>query len=276
MADKSDLTDSLINGIDLKARRIYFGCPMDWVQEDQGDFTQASVELAIRSIHRMVLEAPGKPIEIHMSSLGGDMYSMLRLVDEILNCPCQIKFYGGGAIMSAASWVLAVCDERHLYPNATVMVHELSSWSEGKYTDIKVGAGENKRLMEIAYDIYAKNSRMPREFWEDVCQRDLYLTAHEAVSLGLADKVVEPKKRGNLRKMRQAAMKKTIDNDEMKKLLTDMYTRIHKVKIPKIELNPTIKEPSDPAIVIDDKPLEIEKAQQPAVVEPPKEDSNKT
>src|SRR5271154_6324306 len=105
MAEKSDLTEVLIHGIDLKARRIYFGVATDWVETDLGDFNQTSVEIAIRALHRMVQDAPGKPIEIHMNSTGGDPYSMLRLHDEILSCPCQVKFYGGGSIMSAATWI---------------------------------------------------------------------------------------------------------------------------------------------------------------------------
>src|SRR5271170_5768045 len=119
MATQTELTDSLIHGIDLKTRRIYFGRFLDDGDDNPGDFTQASIELAIRALHKMSLDAPGKPIEIHMNSYGGDPYAMLRLYDEILSCPCQVKFYGGGAIMSAATWIMAVCDERYLYPNAT-------------------------------------------------------------------------------------------------------------------------------------------------------------
>ena len=276
MADKSDLTDNLINGIDLKARRIYFGVPLDWTEDSPGNFSPASVELAVRSLHRMSLDAPGKPIEIHMNSYGGDPYAMLRLYDEILSCPCQIKFYGGGAIMSAATWIMMVCDERYLYPHATIMVHD--GWSQPgdqKHTDMQVWAAEDKRLQDVLYDIYTANSRMPKEFWQDVCQRDLYITASEAVSLGMADKLVEPKKRGNLRKMRQNALKKSPDNTEMKRLLADIYSRINKVKVPKIELNPLAKEPVDPRVIVDDKPIEIEKAPQPTVVEPSKEPDSK-
>jgi ATP-dependent protease ClpP protease subunit len=270
MADKTDLTDSLIYGIDLKARRIYFGVGLDWTEESPGNFTQASIELAIRSMHKMVLDAPGKPIEIHMNSYGGDTYAMLRLYDEILSCPCQVKFYGGGAIMSAATWIMVACDERYLYPHATVMVHELADgYDYLKHTDSQVNAGENVRIMNNLYDIYAANTRMPREFWQDVCQRDLYLSASEAVSLGMADKIVEPKKRGNLRKMRQAALKKTPDN--MKGLVGDLYARINRVKVPKLELNPVVKEASDPNVVIDDKPVETKEPQQPVVAEAPKD-----
>lgn len=265
MAEKTELSDILIHGIDLKARRIYFGVSLDSAEEAPGDFSQASIELAVRCMHKMSLEAPGKPIEIHMNSYGGDPYAMLRLYDEILTCPCQVKFYGGGAIMSAATWIMAACDERYLYPNATVMVHDGSEGYDGKHTDVQINAAESKRLQDLLYDIYAANSRMPKEFWQDVCQRDLYITATEAVSLGLADKLVEPKKRGNLRKVRQAALKKSPDKAEMQKLVAGIYSRINKPVVPKIELNPVVKEPSDPHVFVDDRPAEIEKPQQPLV-----------
>lgn len=269
MAEKSDLTDALVYGIDLKARRIYFGVSLDWGDTDISDFNLASVELAIRALHKMALDAPGKPVEIHMSSTGGDAYAMLRLHDEILSCPCQVKFYGGGPIQSSATWIMVACDERYLYPNATVMVHDGSDGFEGKHTDVQVNAAESKRLQDVLYDIYATNTRMPKEFWQDVCQRDLYLSAAEAVSLGMADKIVEPKKRGNLRKMRQAVLKKSPDGIELQRLVNSMYGRINKMSAPKVVLNPVVKEPVDPHVVIDDKPVEAEKPEQPVATQVP-------
>ena len=231
---KSDLTDNLAYGVDLKNRRIYFGVNLDSADVDEStDFNSSSVEYAVRAMHRMAIEAPNKPIELYMSSPGGSIYSMLRLHDEILACPCQIKFFGAGAIMSSASWIMAVCDERNLHPNTTVMIHELSDdLGNGKHTDIKISTAENARLMGILVGIYESNSRMPREFWLDICQRDVFLSAGEAVSLGLADRVLEPKKRGNLRKARQAAMKKEIDSKEMKDLVRSLYDRTNRTRIP--------------------------------------------
>lgn len=249
--EKTELTDNLAYGVDLRNRRIYFGTNLD-TAEAQGstDFNMSSVEYAIRAMHRMVIEAPDKPIELHMSSYGGDTYSMLRLHDEILACPCQIKFYGGGAIMSSASFIMACCDERYLHPNATIMVHELSTNGDGKHTDIQVNASWDRRLMDRLYTIYADNSRMPKEFWQDVCQRDLYLSATEAIALGLADKIIEPKKRGNLRRMRFASLKNAPEHKDMKRLVYDIYGRINKVRIPKIELNEVKVEASDPDIIV--------------------------
>jgi len=273
---KSDIDDFIMYGIDLKHRRIYFGHPIDHPLDDEvgyADFTQKSIEIAVRAMHQMVNEAQSKPIEIHMNSEGGDPYAMLRLYDEILACPCQVKFFGGGCIMSCATWIMMVCDERNLHPNTTVMMHDGSAGFSGKHTDVQISAAEDKRLQDLLYDIYAANSRMPRAFWEDVCQRDLYLTASEAVSLGLADKLIEPKKRGNLRKARQAALKKAPDTFAMQRIINDVYARINKVKVPKLELNPLVKEPTDCHIIVDDKPIEPETVQPAApavVVEPAK------
>ena len=251
MAEKTEITDLLVYGIDMKARRIYFGTPIGEGTEEHSDFTHSSVDMAVRAMHKMADEAPGKQIEIHMSSYGGDTYSSMRLHDEILSCPCQVKFFGGGAIMSAATLIMVACDERYLHPNATVMIHELADAHDYmKNTDIQVNALECTRLMDVLCDLYAKNSRMPKDFWHDVSQRDLYLSAAEAVSLGLADKLVEPKKRGNLRRMRQASLKKDADKTEMRKLVNSIYGRIGKVKIPRLEMNEPVKEPVDPNIVV--------------------------
>lgn len=255
MAEKTELSDQLIYGIDFKARRIHFGVGLDHAEENPGDFSGASVEMAVRAIYKMAQDAPNKPIEIHMNSYGGDTYSMFYLMDVILTSPCQFKFFGGGAIMSSASFIMAVCDERNLYPNATVMVHELSSSSPDKHTDININARENKRLMSKLVDIYAENSRMPREFWEDIVQRDVYLTPEETIMFGLADKVVEYKKRGNLRKSRVAILNKEQDTKELKKLIKDVYARIERIKVPNIELNQPKKEEADPKIIVDNTPM---------------------
>jgi hypothetical protein len=132
------------------------------------------------------------------------------------------------------------------------MIHELTSGGGGKHTDIKIDAAENNRLMDQLCSMYEANSRMPKEFWLDICQRDVYLTASEAVSLGLADRVIEPKKRGNLRKARQAAMRKEVDSKEMKDLVKSLYERTNRTRIPRLELNEVKKEASDPHLFVDE------------------------
>lgn len=247
---KYELDDVFAYGLDIKNRRIYWGNSLDPSNEDCNDFTDFSVELAVRALHRLADLDANKPIELHMNSVGGDPYSMLRLYDAILNCPCQVRFIGSGRICSSATWIMAVCDERYLTQNATVMVHDGTEGMEGTHTDVRIAVSEAKRLQDMLYDIYAANSRMPRTFWEDVCQRDLYLTAEETIKLGLADKIVEPKKRGNLRKMRQQGLKKNPSKEEMQTLMKACYSRVNRQSVPKLELNKAVKEPEDPNVKV--------------------------
>lgn len=264
MAEKTELSDQLIYGIDLKARRIHFGIGLDHSEEDPGAVSAASVEMAIRAIHRMVEDAPNKPIEIYMNSYGGACYAVLYLIDVILSSPCQFKFYGGGSIMSAATWVMAVCDERNLFPSARVMIHEIADdIGYTKTTDQAINLKESKTLTNYMIELYANNSRMPKEFWDDLVKKDVYLSAEEAIMLGLADKVVEYKKRGNLRKSRQASLNKEVDSKELKKLVKDIYVRTERERVPHIELNPTKKEEVDAKVIIDDTPMP-EKPEEPS------------
>jgi ATP-dependent Clp protease protease subunit len=227
---KTELDDLLYSGVDSKNRRIYFGDYTDQADLEVGEVTSRSVESAVRALHHMLNEDSQKPIELHMSSPGGDPYQMLRLYDEILACPCPVKFIGGGIIASSATWIMCACDERYLHPNTTVMVHDGTEGYEGTHTDAKVAMAEAVRLQDKLYDIYAANSRMPREFWEDVCQRDLYLTAEEALKLGLADKIVEPAHRASFRKARNAALKKSPEPVEMSALMDKLRMRVNRHK----------------------------------------------
>lgn len=254
---KTELESHLVYGINEKFRRIFFGVPIDSSHENNSDFSINSVGHIIRAMDKMISEYPKKPIEIHMNSYGGDPYALLYLHDYILAASCQVKFFGGGAIMSAATWIMAVCDERYLYPHATIMVHNGWESLTGNYEDVHIAADESKRLMEVLFKIYAENSHMPKEFWREVCKRDLYLTAKEAVTLGLADKIVEPQKRGNFRKARAAHLSKKVDHRTMKSIVNKLFSRVGITKLPEVVLNEHKPEEVDESLIIDETPVEL-------------------
>jgi ATP-dependent protease ClpP protease subunit len=240
--DRLDTLDSVITtGIDLKNRRIYFGALLESHHDSGSDFNWHNIELCIRAIHMMESQAPHKPIEIHMSSCGGDPLDMLRLIDCIEYSTCQFKFFGGGRIMSAATWIMACCDERYLYKNTTVLIHD--SPSDGgillpsQLSNMNIDVDHENKLQNRLNQIYADNSRMPKEFWDEIVKRDTLLSAEETVMLGLADKVLEPKKRGNLRKVRQASLAKHPDSKDLNKLIKDLRHRTYMPKSSKIELH---------------------------------------
>lgn len=254
---RTELEDYLVYGVDEKNRRVYFGCSLATadVEDDVTGFTFCTVEFAIRAIERMATDHPKVPIEIHMNSYGGEVYSMLALYDVIQACECQIKFYGKGAIMSCATWIMSGCDERYLYPNTTVMVHHGSpNLPDKPETDTEIDMDENVRLRAKLMDMYADNTRMPKDFWNEACKRDLYLSAEESIFLGLADEIVRPKKRGNFRKKRQHHLSQPIDQKRLSKLADKLFKRIKHPDNLVITINEYKPEPIDDKLTIEEKP----------------------
>ena len=254
---KTEFEEIISHGVDFKNRRIYFGLDGDNDEVDGGEFNWESVEVVVRALHKMASDYKHAPIELHMSSYGGNTDEMLRLYDAIQASPCQIKFFGSGKIMSSASFIMAGCDERYLTPNTQVMVHKWSGGTSGKETDQKIDMEHATGwLTDTLNKIYADNSRMPVEFWEEVTKRDLYLTPEESIQLGICDAIVPEKKRGNLRHKRIAQLNKDMDKSEMRRLINDINKRIHRGKNLKIELH--IPEEQFDKNVFIEEPTEIE------------------
>lgn len=247
--DQETITAILEDGVDIANRRIYYGIMMHPQSGSGEDVCWHSIEKVIRAIHIMEGESSRKPIELHMSSPGGDPHELLRLYDTIQSSPCQIKFYGSGAIASAATWIMAGCDERYLTPNTRVLIHDSSGggWSNlpSKLTDMYIHINEEKYIQDVLNRIYADNSRMPMEFWNEMVKRDLWLSAEETIALGLADKLIEPKKRGNLRKMRAALLSQQPNTKDTNRFVKMLKDRVFVDKLVKMEFKPRIDESDD-------------------------------
>jgi ATP-dependent protease ClpP protease subunit len=223
MATNDNFKDFLESGIDYKNRIISFGCNED----EDGEINWLTVETACRAITLMAIDHPKTPISLHMNSIGGDTYQMLRLYDCIQECPCQIQFYGSGQVMSSAVWIMCGCDERYLTPGTNLMIHNGSiTLGEVTTTDFKIEYERDRRMNQQMLQILVNNSRMPVQFWEEILKRDYFFTPEEAILLGIADEIIEPKKRGNLRKMRQYKLSQPVNKKQLNKVVKQAFERV--------------------------------------------------
>ena len=86
---------------------------------------------------------------------------------------------------------------RYMDPNATLMIHDVSSMSYGKNEEIQVSAAETKRLNDIVYKMMARNCGHPDDYFQkivhDKAHADWFLDAKEAKSHKLANHLRLPK-----------------------------------------------------------------------------------
>ena len=135
------------------------------------------------------------PIHVVMNNVGGDEYHGLAIYDAIATSRCHVKLTAYGHAMSMGSWIMQAADERVLAPNATMMLHLGSVTLDGEVKYVRVWHKEMERLTALMEDTYLKRMKerdpaFPLRKLRKMLEDEAYLTAVEAVELGLADRIL--------------------------------------------------------------------------------------
>jgi ATP-dependent Clp protease, protease subunit len=141
-------------------------------------------------------EDPKKDIYMYINSPGGIVYDALAIYDTMQFITNDVQTFGIGVQASAAAFLLSsgTKGKRFLLPNATVMIHQPSSGTRGKVTDQEIDLRESLRIKRLLEEIMAKNTGKPVKKIHEDMERDFWLTAEEAVTYGVADKIVKKPK----------------------------------------------------------------------------------
>jgi ATP-dependent Clp protease protease subunit len=144
----------------------------------------------------LFLEAddPKKDIALYINSPGGSSYAGMAIYDAMQYVRCDVRTICTGMGMSAAAMILCggTAGKRFVLPNAKVMIHQGSGGFRGSPADIQIAAREILAMTERYAQIIADHSGQPLEQVKRDIDRDRYMTAEEAVSYGLVDKVIHP------------------------------------------------------------------------------------
>jgi ATP-dependent Clp endopeptidase proteolytic subunit ClpP len=129
-------------------------------------------------------------ITLTLNSAGGSAYDALALYDALKLARNDIKIIGLGAVMSAATLILQAGDVRLLAPNTRFMIHN-GSWNLGDaHASVIVSAGKEMEYSNRRYaEILASKAKIDAEAIENLCLKETFLSAQEAVAKGFADDI---------------------------------------------------------------------------------------
>lgn len=140
-----------------------------------------------------------KVIPVVIDSYGGQVYSLMSMIASIKNSELPVATIVEGKAMSCGV-ILFSCGTkgyRYITEDATLMIHDVSSGSWGKNSEIQASAKETKRLNDKIYEILAENSSKSESWFEKKLNKkgraDLFVDSEEAIRLGLADHIGMPK-----------------------------------------------------------------------------------
>ena len=167
-------------GINIKSNTMYLTYEIE----------QDTLYAVMTRFDNFVQHNDDKDINLVLSSYGGDVYSMLGIIDYFKTLPVKVNTHCYGACMSAAAVILSCgTGKRSMTQNSTVMVHEGSAFEAGKTTDVLKGADHLKKLQSNINRILGEVTKKDQKFWEDVSKQDTYLTSEECLEYGIVDEI---------------------------------------------------------------------------------------
>lgn len=168
----------------IEARRIFISDAVD----------NESANEVIRKLWYLELTQPGKPILLVINSPGGSVDSGFAVYDQIhmITSPVITMVTGLAASFGSILSLAAAPGCRYATPNSRIMIHQplIGGVIKGQATDLEIQAREILKTREVIVDIYVQATGKSKEEIEKSLDRDLWMTAEEALNFGLLDKIV--------------------------------------------------------------------------------------
>ena len=153
-------------------------------------FTPAYIRRRIDAIAKMTQDAT-TPITLSISSYGGDVYAGLAVCDIINSAPMPINTIGYGPVMSAAGFILVSgTGTRKITENSYIMIHDIFGMIKGRSQDMFTETDHWRKLQERCYKLFASKTKKSVTYWKNKSKSTYYLTAGDAVKLGIIDEVL--------------------------------------------------------------------------------------
>ena len=179
-----------------KDRFLYL--PEQVNQESMNKLTKSIVDINADDAHLKKLYAvhgldyAPQPIKIYIDSYGGAVYQCFGLLGVMEKSETPIHTIVTGAAMSCGFMILISGHKRFGYKLSTPLYHQVSTGFRGKVQDMEESLEETKRLQKMIEKITLAQTEIPKKRLKEVLKNkvDWYMTAKEALELGVIDEII--------------------------------------------------------------------------------------
>ena len=141
-------------------------------------------------------EDPEKDIYLYINSPGGSVSAGMAIYDTMQFEAADVStiWIGQAASLGAFLLTAGAPGKRMALPHSRVMIHQPLGGFQGQASDISIHAKEILRIREELNRILSDRTGKSMEQIEKDTDRDYFLSAEEAVSYGIIDKVVKTRR----------------------------------------------------------------------------------
>jgi ATP-dependent Clp protease protease subunit len=167
----------------LKERVVFLVGPVD----------DATANLVVAQMLFLESENPDKDVNFYINSPGGSISAGMAIYDTMQFIKCDVSTLCVGMAASMGAFLLAAGakGKRFCLPNSTVLIHQPMGGFQGQASDIAIHAKYILSLRERFNRLFAQHTEKPVEQIEKDTDRDNFLTAEEALTYGLIDKILQ-------------------------------------------------------------------------------------
>ncbi|MBP5592915.1 MAG: ATP-dependent Clp endopeptidase proteolytic subunit ClpP [Clostridia bacterium] len=161
-----------------------------------GEVNDASASLVIAQLIYLEAKDPDKDISLYINSPGGSVSAGMGIYDTMNFISCDVSTICVGMAASMGAFLLSsgAKGKRFSLPNSEIMIHQPLGGFQGQATDIQIHAEQILRIKKTLTSILAKNCGKTYDQVAPDVERDFFMTAKDALSYGLIDRIFE--KRG--------------------------------------------------------------------------------
>ena len=140
-----------------------------------------------------------KVIPVVIDSYGGQVYSLMTMISAIKHAELPVATIVEGKAMSCGAVLLTFGEEgmRFADPDATVMIHDVSSGGYGKIEELKADVKEAERLDDKIFTMMARNCGKKDDYFKKKVftkkHADWFMDSTEAKKHGIVNHLRVPK-----------------------------------------------------------------------------------
>ena len=162
------------------------------INEQIGD---ALMETAILPFIEMDNDGTGKPIEIIISTVGGEIYSGFNLVDQIEKAKSPVTIH----IMSMAAsmgFLIAMAGKNNpnvktvCHPFSVGLLHSGSQYMEGSAHAVKDTFDFSQHYEEKIKNYILTHTKIDENLYEKIERKEYWMDADEMKRLGIVDEII--------------------------------------------------------------------------------------
>jgi len=157
-----------------------------------GPVNDQSANLVVAQLLFLESENPDKDVALYINSPGGSVYAGMAIYDTMRFIKPEVSTLCTGLAASMGAFLLAAGTKgkRFSLPNSRIMIHQPSGGAQGQASDIQIQAREILDLRERLNQMLSESTGQTVERIGIDTERDNFMSAADAVTYGLVDKVL--------------------------------------------------------------------------------------